>query len=262
MGDSMDGVAVSLPVHSVYISAFSMDTTEVTKAQWDEVKAWGATNGYTDLPAGGGKAANHPVQTVNWYAAVRWCNARSQKEGLTPCYTVTGEVYKVGASVPDCNWAASGYRLPTEAEWEKAARGGASGRRFPWGVSDTISHSRANYYAEAGFTYDQAAAGYHPTYGTGALPYTSPAGAFAANGYGLYDMAGNVWEWCWDRYGAAYYTNSPASDPQGPSSGTARVLRGGSWYVNASYNRVEYRHQSSVTFSDTSFGFRPVRRVP
>ena len=116
---------------------------EVTKELWDAVRTWGLDNGYTDLPAGNGsyasKEANHPVHSINWYAMVKWCNARSQKEGLTPCYTVSGAIYKTGTRA-GCNWSANGYRLPTEAEWEKAARGGLSGKRFPWG--DTISTVR------------------------------------------------------------------------------------------------------------------------
>ncbi len=169
-------------------TAFYMDATEVTKAKWDEVYAWAVTNGYSFDNVGSGKATNYPVHTVNWYDVVKWCNARSEKEGKTPCYNL---------STWACNFAANGYRLPTEAEWEYVARGGLSGRRFPWG--DTITHSQANYYSASWPSYDtNPTRGCHPTYATGGHPYTSPAGAFAANGYGLYDMAGNVWEWCND----------------------------------------------------------------
>ncbi len=262
MGDAHDGLSSALPVHSVFVSAFYMDRYEVTKAKWDEVANWAAANGYDITAAGAsGKAVNHPAHYVTWYECVKWCNARSQKEGLTPCYTVGGATYKTGSSAPDCNWSASGYRLPTEAEWEKAARGGASGRRFPWSDSDFISHSRANYYAGAGYSYDQSSGGYHPTYNDGTTPYTSPAGAFAANGYGLYDMAGNVWEWCWDWYGSAYYSSSPSSNPRGPSSGSYRVLRGGSWRNYAYYCRVAYRYIDPPG-SSSSIGFRLVRTAP
>ena len=104
-----------------------------------------------------------------------------------------------------CNWNATGYRLPSEAEWEKSARGGVSGKRFPWG--DTINHSNANYYANSNISYDtnayMAIPFFHPTYAVGSFPHSSPVGSFAPNGYGLYDMAGNMREWCWDWRGAA-----------------------------------------------------------
>jgi formylglycine-generating enzyme required for sulfatase activity len=168
---------------------------------------------------------------------VKWCNARSRKEGLTECYTVGGSVYKTGQSEPVLNMSANGYRLPTEAEWEKAARGGLSGKRFPWG-GDTISRSQANYYSDgepSASSYDLGPAGYNPTYMTGGYPYSFPVGSFAANGYGLYDMAGNVWEWCWDWYGYGSYGNGALSDPTGPDSGSVRVGRGGGW-GNAAHN--------------------------
>ncbi|NQW99372.1 SUMF1/EgtB/PvdO family nonheme iron enzyme [bacterium] len=254
MGDALDGGG---DAHTVNVSAFYMAQNLVTQAQWDTVRTWALSNGYSDLAAGAGKASNHPVQTVSWWDGVKYCNARSQQEGLTPVYTVGGAVMKTGTTAPEVNWAANGYRLPTEAEWEKAARGGLSGKRFPWG--DTISQSQANYYAYSGYSYDLSGAvnNYHPTYATGSQPYTSPVGTFAANGYGLHDMAGNVWQWCWDWYGT-YATGTP-SDPRGVSSGSFRVLRGGSWNYYANGCRVAGRNYYVPAGTVSDFGFRVAR---
>ena len=256
MGDALDGDSAA-PTHIVTVSAFYMAQNLVTKSDWDTVRTWAISNGYTDLAAGSGKASNHPVQSVTWYQMVKYCNARSQKEGLTPVYTVGGAVIKTGTTAPVVNWAANGYRLPTEAEWEKAARGGLSDNRFPWG--DTISQSQANYYASSGYSYDLSGAvnNYHPTYATGAGPYTSPVGSFVANGYGLNDMAGNVWQWCWDWYGM-YDTGSP-TDPRGVSSGSGRVSRGGGYGYNAYSCRVAFRGNRSPSSTDGSPGFRVTR---
>ena len=174
-----------------------------------------------------------------------------------------GNVYRTGQSTPDCNWSANGYRLPTEAELEYAARGGAAGHRFPWSNTDTIQHSRANYDSRSSYSYDTSPTrGYHPDYDTGDYPYTSPVGSFAANGYGLYDMAGNVWEWCWDWHSEDYYSSSPGSDPRGPSSGSARMERGGGWYYSASYCRVALRDYYSPGIEYYTLGFRLVRTAP
>lgn len=233
MGDTFnEGWSDELPVHAVYLDVFYIGRYEVTKGLWDTVRTWATSNGYY-LNAGSGKAADHPVNSVKWFDCVKWCNARSQQEGRTPCYyTDPGltTVYKTGEVAPYVKWNANGYRLPTEAEWEKAARGGVPGHRFPWSDTDTIQHARANYYSLASASYDTSPTrGLHPTFSTGPQPYTSPVGYFAPNGYGLYDMAGNVWEWCNDWKSDTYYSSSPGSNPTGPASGNYRVLRGGSW---------------------------------
>jgi len=263
MGDNLDGSTSAQPVHTVYVGAFYMDKTEVTWAKWQEVRTWAAANGYDIGSVGSGKADSHPVHSVNWYDCVKWLNARSQMEGLTACYRRGGAVYKAGEYDDiTCDWSVNGYRLSTEAEWEKAARGGLSGKRFPWG--DTIQHCRANYYSSTSYSYDTSPTrGYHPTFNDAVYPCTSPAGAFSPNGYGLYDMAGNVWEWCWDWYGSTYYSSSPGSDPRGPSSGACRVSRGGGWNGGAGLCRSAYRYGYGPPASRGSFlGFRPVRRAP
>lgn len=243
---------------TVTVSAFFIAKYEVTKAKWDEVRTWGGSNRYTDLRIGGGKAGDHPVNAISWFDAVKWCNALSQKDGLTPVYTIGGAVMKTGKSEPAANWSANGYRLPTEAEWEKAARGGVSGKRFPWG-SDTISHSQANYYASQAVSYDLSGLfnNFHPTYSIGLEPYTAPVGSFLANGFGLHDMAGNVHEWCWDWRASTYVNN--ANDPKGAPSGAHRLLRGGSWSLNASYVRAASRYSDTPETPNLYAGFRLVR---
>lgn len=260
MGDSFrEGGTVERPVHSVYLSGFYMGRTEVTYSQWQEVYNWAVANNYSFDNAGAGKAANHPVHTVSWYDVVKWCNAASEREGLAPVYrTGDGSVYRTGQLAPVIAYGNRGYRLPTEAEWEKAARGGLSGKRFPWG--DTITHSEANYYSSSSYSYDVSSTrGYHPSYDEGGTPYTSPVGSFASNGYGLYDMAGNVWEWCNDWYGADYYRNSPGTDPEGPASGAYRVFRGGSWISNARNCRVASRDRNDPDDRNFIIGFRLAR---
>ncbi len=264
MGDTLDG-DTNAPAHSVNVSTFYMHKKEITKSQWSDVRTWGLQHGYTNMAGGAGKAANHPVQKVTWYDVVKWCNAKSEQEGLTPCYYTDAAqtaVYRTGSTNIDntmVKWSANGYRLPTEAEWEKAARGGLSGKRFPWG--DTITHLQANYYSSNKYTYDVSTTrGLHPVYGLGLTPYTAPVGSFAVNGYGLHDMAGNVREWCWDWYDATYYVSSPAVDPHGPASGANRMLRGGDWSYYAYGSRCAYRYIGGIPGTTSShFGFRPVR---
>jgi formylglycine-generating enzyme len=251
-GGTNSGTDPDFGAYSLTVDPFYMDRTPVTKEQWDEVYTWAVARGYTFDRAGSGKGVGHPVQTINWYDAVKWCNARSQKEGRLPVYSVSGSapqsVYRTGRPAEGTdvvqNSSANGYRLPTVVEWEYAARGGLVGKRFPWG--DTINHDHANYMANGNaYTYETSPylqPLHHLTYATGSEPYTSPVGSFAPNGYGLYDMAGNVSSWCWDQ------------------SGSSRNLRGGSWDDGANMLRCGYENEWTPSTVRDQFGFRSVCR--
>ena len=266
MGDSFhEGHPDEWPVHTVTVSAFYIGRCEVTNDEMAEVLQWAYDNNkiavststvrnamgdpqkllHLDDPEcritwngrafdlKSAKSSGYPCVEVTWYGAVAFCNYRSEKEGLTPCYDLSDW---------SCDWSANGYRLPTEAEWEKAARGGAAGHRFPWSDTDTIQHARANYESKSNYSYDTSPTqGHHPDYDDGEYPYTSPVGSFAPNGYGVYDMAGNVWEWVWDYWDAHYYSVSPEADPRGPSSGSYRVVRSGRWGYDACFCRIAGR---------------------
>jgi formylglycine-generating enzyme required for sulfatase activity len=263
MGNSIgdDDITDATPTN-VYASAFFMETNLVTLRVWQSVYTYAASfNGYTFDDPGAGAAANQPVQTVNWYDCVKWCNARSQLTGLTPCYytdTNLTQVYTVGdVDSVYVNWVANGYRLPTEAEWEKAARGGLSGRRFPWG--NLISEGQANYYGNInGYSYDLGPNGFNPI-GNYDQPSTTPVGSFDLNGYQLYDMAGNVAEWCWDWYGTPYGQPSPINPTGARAASGYRVVRGGNWGSDASFLRCADRYYTYPIAIGYWLGFRCVR---
>jgi formylglycine-generating enzyme required for sulfatase activity len=240
----------AVPVNA-FVSGFYIDTTPVTWSLWSNVYAYATNHGYTFLHAGSAynSAQDQPVASVDWYDCVKWCNARSEQAGLVPVYYSDAgltSVYRSGEGTVYTEWFARGYRLPTEAEWEKAARGGRSNQRFPWGL--TISTNQANYKADAG----------GPAYDIGPrglIGHTTPVGSYPPNGYGLYDMAGNLFEWCWDWQGTPY---SGGADPRGPSTGSLRIYRGGDWQNFAFYSRCAARSQNLPTYTSGSTGFRTV----
>jgi formylglycine-generating enzyme required for sulfatase activity len=177
--------------HDVALTSFSIDQHEVTKAFWDEVYAWAVANGYDFSNPGIAEGPEHPVHSVNWYDAVKWANALSERDGHMPCYYTDNnctQLYRSGeVNLTNYNvkWNANGYRLPTETEWEVAARGGLVGSKYAWGESP--STTKANF--------DQSLHG-----------ATLPVGSYPATGYGLYEIGGNLREWVWDWQDDRTYT--------------------------------------------------------
>jgi formylglycine-generating enzyme required for sulfatase activity len=237
MGDTFgDGEARERPAHTVELDAFYIGKYEMTNGEWkkfrddpgyDDPKFWPGGRVvpkdqipyWTDARNHGGGTPDtdrYPLLGVNWDSAVAYCNWLSAKTGQK-------------------------YRLPTEAEWEKAARG-TDGRRYPWG--NTIDHSFANYVGTAAFDTGTQVGRYE----SGKSPY------------GVYDMAGNVMEWCSDWYSRDYYAVSPRKNPQGPKTGAYRVTRGGTFFMEAFDQRVYARSAAWPSFqSHRMVGFRAVR---
>jgi formylglycine-generating enzyme required for sulfatase activity len=255
MGDHAGvGFTNERPIHSVTLDAFLMDKYEVSNTKFADflnnsivtvvgVSVYqvggagqricflsnGLTHNGSTFVIDAGKD-HHPVVNVTWHGAALYSNYLSTLNGRTPCYDETTFA---------CDFTADGFRLPTEAEWEYASRGGEHTPyyQYQW-ASDSITSSDANYDYNIGTTVD--------------------LGSYAANGYGLYDMAGNVWEWCNDWYDSSYYSNSPSTNPTGPASGSYRVVRGGSWRSSATDLRCAYRAYNFPTYGTTYIGFRVV----
>ena len=216
------------PVTIIISKPFYISKYEITQQQYKAVMG----NNPSEF-----KGDNLPVEQVSWYDALNFCNALSQSEGLTPCYTINGT--KVTS-----DFEANGYRLPTEAEWEYAAKAGTktdfySGKLTYSGNSpiDPNLDKIAWYSANSSNT-------------------THPVGQKTPNAFGLYDMSGNVWEWCWDRY--AEYPSKETKDYQGPEIGTYRVYRGGGWRNLAWYCRSTNRDRNYLDDKNNSLGFRVV----
>ena len=249
---STDGDSDEKPVHSVTVDSFYMKATEVTHQEFlaflnsAGVSRTGQLNGNeiidmddedVAIDYSGGRfnftgssyaaSLNTPVIEQTWYGAVEYCNWLSKKEGRTP-------VYRINGNSVTANWSTDGYRLPTEAEWEYAARGGKKSRGY--------KYSGSNSAGSVGW------------YNNNSEGQTHPVGQKQANELGLYDMSGNVWEWCWDWYGD--YSSGSQRDPRGPSSGSGRVRRGGSWYGDGGRLRSAYRSYNSPGNSDNNLGFR------
>jgi formylglycine-generating enzyme required for sulfatase activity len=214
------GFPAERPVHKVFLDAFYLSTCPVTSAQYQRfVAETGHQVPYLD---------DNRMQSDNWDREKRTYPSGHAQHPVTLVSWQDAQAY--------CEWA--GGRLPTEAEWEKAARGGLAGKLYPWG--DEIDPSLANYDNRTG---------------------TTPVRSYPPNGYGLYDMAGNVWEWVADRYEAKYYAHSPLNNPRGPEQGTVRVLRGGAWLLFPQFCRVAYRFRNSPDFRFNLIGFRLARSL-
>ena len=266
------------PLHTVSLDAFYMDVFETTNADYaaylNSAKLQGlitvsggdvsqagtstpfyetdAQDSYSSIDWNGltftvePGMGDHPVNNVSWYGALAYANWRSSQDGLTPCYDL---------STWSCDFGANGYRLPTEAEWEYAARGPSPPYyQYPWG--NTINDSQANYY-QSGDPYGSASP---PTTPVGYYDGTqTPPGVDMANGFGLYDTSGNLWEWCNDWYSSSYYDISPSSNPHGPSSGSGRVIRGGCWGYNPINLRSASRSYNWPDYRNVCVGFRLAR---
>lgn len=265
MGDALDeGYPADgeHPVHDVTVPEFAMDATAVTNAQFcDFVRATGYV---TEAEQFGVSAVFHltvqaePTDILNrvpgapWWLAVRGADWRRPFGPLSGIQELLDHPV-VHVSHTDaqayCRWA--GARLPTEAEWEYAARGGLEGKRFAWGDELTPrGHWMCNIWQGTFPLHNTAEDGYLAT---------APVRSFPPNGHGLWNMTGNVWEWCADWFCPAYYAVSPAHDPRGPETGTHRVLRGGSFLCHDSYchrYRVAARSSNTPDSSASNIGFR------
>jgi len=227
MGDA-SGEDDEKPAHEVELSPFFIDVSEVTQADYQ------ALMGHNPAKFQG---PDRPVERISWHAAMLYCNLRAAREGFKPCYDPKTQAYDL---------AADGYRLPTEAEWEYACR---AGTRTRWSFGD-----------------DPGDLDKHAWFKANSAKTTHPVRQKPANAWGLYDMHGNVAEWCLDFYAESYGDGSPCKDPCGPEHGEERVLRGGSWNAGdeacrSAARRAETPGLADVCFGYEAYGFRCVRRA-
>ena len=252
---SKDGYDDNKPVHEVTITKpFYMGKYEVTQAEYEKYCSYAGSNSPNSSYGDGN---NYPAYYVSWYDAFVYCNKRSMAEGLTPCYSISASTDpddwgEVPYSYDDpscttwdaatCDFKANGYRLPTEAEWEYAARAGDN-------TVDSLTYSG---------TSDVNKLGEYAWYKDNSNSTTHEVGTKLPNAFGLYDMSGNVYEWCWNWFTSEYDENTEGgNNPTGSSSGSYRVIRGGSWHHNSDYCAVSCR--SNCYPISRFLGFRVVR---
>ena len=236
---SNDGYEDEKPKHEVTVNDFYIGKYEVTQAQYRAIMG--------ENPSYFKNCDNCPVEEVSWYDAIKFCNVLSKKAGLEPYYIIDKNTKDPNNenSNDDLKWTitinekSKGFRLPTEAEWEYAARGGQKSRGYKYAGSDDI---------------DEVA-----WYTDNSKNKTHPVGQKKPNELEIYDMSGNVWEWCWDWYKKNYYKKSPKENPVGPAEGSDRVFRGGCWDYDAFSAHVARRHGGTPDYGWRSFGFRLVR---
>ena len=243
----VEGGTFSNGTSQVTVSSFYLDKYQLTQADYQAVMGTWNSDPLGDGTAGIG--SDYPVYYVTWFNAIEYCNRRSRQEGLTPCYSYSNygtntdnwpsgwNTSNANHTNVNCNWTANGYRLPTEMEWMFAAKGGNLSQGYTYSGSNTIGDV-AWYTPNSDRT-------------------THTVGTKTANELGLYDMSGNVWQWCWDIYGS--YPSGSQNNPTGSNSGSNRVLRGGSWLSDAHYCTVSYRGSSLATYSGYNIGFRVCR---
>ena len=277
MGDTFnEGEAAEQPVHEVRLSSFLIAPYEVTVGEFREfITATGyrtsaevqqgayvfdgstmtLDEGASWRNPGFDQTDRHPVVCVSWYDAIEYCNWRSRQEGREPCFHGNnGKIY--------CNFGADGYRLPTEAEYEYAARCRGRLVRYTWGSGEPIlgDNPAANILDESAgpvFGGDQRWIGYDDS-----CVYTAPVGSYASNDLGIYDMSGNVYEWCWDWRVTDYYDSSPSDDPVGPDSGSVRACRDIGFRCPVHKVRVANRGFAPPGMAYAHVGLRLVRTAP